>query len=633
MRDEMANMDWTEMENMTATEAWTLFKGRVEQVIEENVPLKPRGSSGQPPWMSRQILREVRKKRRVWSKTKDRNSPEYKNIEKKVRNLIPNAKRNMERKLALENGGNSKPFYAFLKSKLKNKCPVGPLKTRDGSVVSDSAGMAKILNGFFSSVFTEEGDEPVPEAEHCHTETDLEDIRAEVSTVKKKIKELKPASAPGPDGIGSMFLKELADQIAEPLTKIFNKSLASGDVPDDWRDAHVTPIYKKGMKSDPSNYRPVSLTSVCCKMLESVIRDEMVQHMAANGLIEDSQHRFVKGRSCTTNLVEFLDYVTAAVETGKPVDAIFLDFAKAFDKVPRKRLIEKLKSIGIGGRVLAWVENWLTGRRQRVVVVGEASSWEPVRSGVPQGSVLGPLLFLVFIGDLDLAAGIETALKKFADDTKIARMVENETDAANLQKSLDSMTDWAAKWKMEFNVRKCKVKHFGPGNKNFEYKMNGEKLDETKEERDIGVLVTNDLKPGAQCAKAAKTASTVLGQISRSFRYRDKKIFRALYMRYVRPHLEFASPAWNPWLVKDIEILEKVQKRAVNMIGGLKSVTYEGKLKELNMQSLADRRKEADMVMMFKVIRDFCPVNKNYWPKLATEHGDNTHATRGSRSI
>jgi hypothetical protein len=192
------------------------------------------------------------------------------------------------------------------------------------------------------------------------------------------------------------------------------------------------------------------------------------------------------------------------------------------------------------------------------------------------------------------------------------------------------MTDWADKWKMQFNIKKCKVMHFGPGNKKFEYKMNGEKLDVTTEERDIGVLVTDDLKPSAQCAKAAKTASKVLGQISRSFRYRDKKIFRALYMRYVRPHLEFASPAWNPWLVKDVEILEKVQKRAVNMIGGLKSDTYEGKLKELCMQSLADRRREADMVMIFKVIRGFCPVNKNYWPKLATEHGENTHGTRAA---
>jgi hypothetical protein len=162
MKDEMANVDWTEMEGMKAAEAWTMFKGKVEQVIEKNVPLKPRGSSGRPPWMSRQILREVRKKRRVWSKTKDKNSPEYKNIEKKVRNLIRNAKRNMERKLALENGGNSKPFYSYLKSKLKNKCPVGPLKTCDSSVVRDSAGMAKILNGFFSSVLQRRGTSQCP---------------------------------------------------------------------------------------------------------------------------------------------------------------------------------------------------------------------------------------------------------------------------------------------------------------------------------------------------------------------------------------------------------------------------------------------------------------------------------------
>jgi hypothetical protein len=428
-----------------------------------------------------------------------------------------------------------------------------------------------------------------------------------------------------------MLLKELIEEVAEPLTLIFNKSLASGEVPDDWRDAHVTPIYKKGQKSDPSNYRPVSLTSVCCKMLESVIRDEMVAHMAANGLIEGSQHGFVKGRSCTTNLVEFLDFVTAAVERGKPVDAIFLDFAKAFDKVPRKRLLEKLKSIGIGGQVLSWIENWLTGRRQRVVLNGDASSWEAVRSGVPQGSVLGPLLFLVFIRDLDLAAGLETALKKFADDTKVAKQVENRADAADLQNTLDGMTAWATKWKMEFNIKKCKVMHFGPANNKFEYQMNGEKLDVTTEERDIGVLVTDDLKPGAQCAKAAKTASTVLGQISRAFRYRDKKIFRALYMRYVRPHLEFASSAWNPWLVKDINVLEKVQKRAVNMISGLKSGSYEGKLKELGMQTLADRRKEADMVLMFKVIRGYCPVNKEFWPKFVNEHGgENVHGTRAA---
>jgi Reverse transcriptase (RNA-dependent DNA polymerase)/Endonuclease-reverse transcriptase len=631
MKEEMAAIDWSSLEDLTADEGWTFFKNSIDQVVERNVPLKPRGASGRPPWMSREILREVRKKRRLWAKTRNNNSDEYKRVEKKVRNLIRNAKRKLERKLALENGGNSKPFYAYLKSKLKNKSPVGPLKDKNGRVVSDNAEMAKILNGFFSSVFTEEGDGPVPEAEQCAVESKLEDVKVEEKVVRQKIKELKPASAAGPDGIGSLLLKELIDQVAKPLTKIYNKSISTGVVPGDWKDAHVTPIYKKGLKSDPSNYRPVSLTSICCKMLESVIRDEVVLHMTRNGLIEDSQHGFVKTRSCATNLIEFLDYLTEAAERGEATDAIFLDFAKAFDKVPRRRLLEKLAGIGVGGNILGWIEKWLSGRRQRVVLNGAASDWEPVKSGVPQGSVLGPILFLIFIRDIDTAAGAEALVKKFADDTKVARKVQNDQDAAKLQQVLDNMTEWAAKWKMEFNTGKCKVMHFGASNIKAEYTMAGQLLEVTKEERDIGVLVTDDLKPSAQCAKAAKTATTVLGQILRSFRYRDKNIFKALYLRYVRPHLEFSSPAWSPWLQKDVQVLEKVQKRAVRMINGLNADTYEGKLRELGIQSLADRRKEADMVLTYKVLHEKCSVNRDLWPKLINEHGRNApHLTRSA---
>jgi Reverse transcriptase (RNA-dependent DNA polymerase)/Endonuclease-reverse transcriptase len=631
MRAEIANASWDEMENMSANEAWTHFKEKIEQTVENNVPLKPRGTAGRPPWMNRDILREVRKKRRLWAKNRDPNSPEYKKVEKSVRNKIRNAKRNLERRLALENGGNSKPFYAYLKSKLKNKSPVGPLKLRDGTVVSDSAGMAKVLNDFFSSIFTEEGDGPVPEPEQCHTNSKLEDVQVEEAAVKKKIKQLKPASAPGPDGIGSMLLRELADQVAKPLTKIFSKSLADGNVPEDWKDAHVTPIYKKGVKSESSNYRPVSLTSICGKLLESIIRDKIVDHMSENGLIEDSQHGFVKSRSCATNLIEFLDGLTEIIDGGGSADAIFLDFAKAFDKVPRQRLVEKLKSIGLGGRVLAWIEEWLSGRRQRVVLNGESSDWQPVKSGVPQGSVLGPVLFLIFIRDIDEAARNKATVKKFADDTKVAKKISSEEDAEELQQVLDNMTDWARKWKMEFNTGKCKVMHFGSANRRSEYFMDGHRLEVTKEERDIGVLVSEDLKPAAQCAKAAKTATTVLGQITRSFRYRDKHIFKALYLRYVRPHLEFASPAWSPWLAKDIQVLENVQKRAVRMISGLKSDSYEAKLKELGMQSLQARRVESDLVLMYKVIHGTCNVGSETWPKLLNERGRTIpHMTRAA---
>jgi Reverse transcriptase (RNA-dependent DNA polymerase) len=631
MRAELAEVNWNSLESANANEAWTIFKGEVEKVVERNVPLKPRGVPGRPPWLNREILREVRKKRRLFTKSGGGRTDEYRAAEKKVRNMIRNAKRKLERKLALENGGNSKPFYAYLKSKLKNKTPVGPLKDGQGRVVNDSAGMARMLNEFFSSVFTEERDGPVPAAEACQVDEPLREVRADEQTVRKKIMALKPASAPGPDGIGSMLLKELVDQVTLPLVKIFNSSMATGVVPDDWKTANVTPIYKKGSKSDPANYRPVSLTSICCKMMESIVRDEIVDHMAANNLLEGSQHGFVKSRSCATNLIEFLDHLSEALEEGGAVDAIFLDFAKAFDKVPRQRLVEKMRAIGLDGQVLAWIVEWLTGRRQRVVLNGESSTWEQVKSGVPQGSVLGPILFLIFIRDIDAATRPGTLVKKFADDTKLAKRVDAANGAQELQQSLDGLVAWADKWQMEFNVKKCKVMHFGAANGKAKYRMNGQELDVVREERDIGVTVTDDLKPAAQCAKAARTAMTVLGQIKRSFRYRDKKIFLALYMRYVRPHLEFASQAWSPWTAKDIEVLEKVQRRAVSQINGLQAATYEGKLQELGLQSLRERRAEADMTLLYKILHGHCNVDSDIWPKLA-EHGrEIAHATRSTQ--
>jgi len=201
------------------------------------------------------------------------------------------------------------------------------------------------------------------------------------------------------------------------------------EVPEDWKLANVTTIFKKGKRSDPGNYRPVSLTSVCCRILESIIRDSMMDHLIKNKLLRDSQHGFMPNRSCTTNLLEFFEVVTGAADRGDPFDIIFLDFAKAFDKVPKERLLAKLRAHGISGEPLAWIKQWLTGRKQRVVINGEESSWEEVLSGVPQGSVLGPPLFTVFINDLDDVIEWLELLKKFADDTKLGQSATPEGQA------------------------------------------------------------------------------------------------------------------------------------------------------------------------------------------------------------
>jgi hypothetical protein len=600
-------------------ETWEVLKGRIHATIENNVPWKEINGRGRPVWMTKEVMAAIRRKKRLWKKTKGKTvTPEYREADKRAKNLIRKAKRRFEKRLADGKGGNSRPFFSYIKRKTKSRVTVGPLKNKQKETVTDDEGMAEVLNEFFSSVFTREDRANLPRAKEMDTE-EMRGVRFTQAKVRKKIQKLRTAAAAGPDGIGPRILQELENELVDGLTIVFRTSFAESVIPADWKDANVTPIFKKGTKWDPGNYRPVSLTSICCKVMESIIRDDLVAHLDANGLINPSQHGFMHGKSCCSNLLEFFEKVTSVVDEGKPMDVIFLDFAKAFDKVPRERLLEKVRAHGVRGRALDWIRAWLTGRRQRVVLNGKHSSWMEVLSGVPQGSVLGPILFLIFINDLDAEVRMIEVVKKFADDTKIGKTVQSEEDKLELQRAIDSLTEWAEKWGMAFNVAKCKIMHFGHENPGFEYTMSGQKLDTTEEERDIGVMVTKNLRPSAQCAKAARTATTVLSQLRRAFHFRDRHIFVRLYTQYVRPHLEFASPAWSPWTQTDKECLERVQKKAIRMVSGLESGNYEERLRELGLTTLEERRHRLDMAQTFKIVRRKENVERETWFKMACE--------------
>jgi len=614
MKAELETVDWaTEMRSKTAGEMWNILRRKVGETVHKHVPTRIVRGRGRPVWLTKEIIAAVRRKQRLWKKAKKgRCVEDYEAADREVKRMIRNAKRNFEKRLAGDNGGNSRPFYAYIKRKTKSRPGIGPLKNEKKETITDYQGMAELLNNFFGSVFTREDAENIPVAEEMEGMT-LDNITITERAVREKIKSLKTDSAAGPDEIGPKLLQELESVLTRPLTWIFRESVNSGEVPAEWRSANVTPIFKKGPKSDPGNYRPVSLTSVCCKLLESILRDALMNHLTANGLLNPSQHGFMPGKSCTTNLLEFMEKTTKVIDAGLPFDIVFLDFAKAFDKVPRERLLEKLRAHKVRGRVLNWIRNWLTGRRQRVVLNGKFSSWADVLSGVPQGSVLGPILFLIFINDLDVAASLIEILRKFADDTKLGQTVGTDQDKEKLQQALNNLCDWADKWGMEFNIKKCKIMHLGHNNPGHVYTMKNQQLETTEIERDIGVNVSNSLKPSLQCAQAAKTAQSVLSQISRAFHFRDRHTFKKLYVQYVRPHLEFAVTAWSPWLEADKSCLEKIQQRAVSMISGLKGTTYEEKLREIGLTTLEERRHQADMIQAFKIIRGFDKVDSNTW--------------------
>jgi len=343
--------------------------------------------------------------------------------------------------------------------------------------------------------------------------------------------------------------------------------------------------------------------------MESIVSDALISHMKTNKLFTNKQFGFLKGRSATLQMLNVLEEWTKLLDSGSSVDVIYTDFQKAFDTVPHRRLLIKLSNYGIETMTLNWITSFLSNRKQRVVIKGEGSVWRDVISGVPQGSVLGPILFLIYINDI--VDDLKCNAYLFADDMKIYNKVNSINDLDKLQKDIFTITTWTDKWLLKLNAAKCKVLSLGkdPGIQPHSYVLKtgtGDiKMSQSIEERDLGILVDSDLRFENHVMSKIKAANRIIGLIKRNFSHLDFESFLLLYKSMVRSHLEYAQTVWSPYKIKLIDAIEKVQRRATKILPGLKGQSYEQCLRRLRLPTLTYRRLCGDMIETFKIMQGY----------------------------
>lgn len=616
MKKHIANIDWSEMENMDINNGWIFVKNKIQESIELFIPKKTTSNKkDKSPWMTQNIKKSVKKKYKMFKRfLETENSRDYHDYVKtrnEVSKAIKKSKKQYEKNIASKVKENPKAFWKFVNSSRKCRENVSALQKEDGFLATSDKDKADILINFFSSVLIEEDTTDIPDIQPAErTSKHITDINITKKDVKEKLMNLNPNKSPGPDKMYPRVLKELNEELSTPLSNLFNKSLKEGKLPDDWKLAEITAIFKKGKRSSPNNYRPVSLTSIICKIMESFIRDAVQTHMEESNLYSNCQHGFRKGKSCTTQLLEVMDDFTNYVENGQDFDVIYLDFKKAFDSVPHERLLMKLKSYGIEGRLSIWIKDFLFDRLQYVRVGNETSNTKKVTSGIPQGSILGPILFLIFINDLP--DSVKSVSYIFADDTK----VYNTTDKGDvLQEDLISLQEWSNKWKLYFNCTKCHCLHIGNKNpkRDYHFKSNEGKqsIPKCKEEKDLGIVFDESLKFDKHIESIVNKANNVIGLIKRNFFFINEIVFLHLYKALVRPHLEYGQIVWSPRYIRQSKKIENIQRRATKLVPNIRHLPYKERLRRLDLPSLKYRRIRGDMINVYKILNENnCESNK-----------------------
>nr|CAH8858117.1 unnamed protein product [Trichobilharzia regenti] len=504
---------------------------------------------------------------------------------------------------------NSGEIAKLFKSRLMNsKTPYPKIIYLDGIAYENNEAICELFSKHFARLYTLENDEVVDfprKTDEC-----LSDIIFTTHEIDKAVANLKLSNTTGPDGISSVLLKKGGNDMSLLLLKLYSISLSDGTYPNCWKKSYIVPIHKYGPIADINNYRPINITSVVSRVMEKIVKTQIIQYLLSNDLLSPSQYGFLSRRSCITCHLDYFDYITQSIDNGRSVTTLFLDVSKAFDKVPHIRLLTKLQSYGITGNLHKWISSFLTERQQLVKINHQLSSSKPITSGVIQGSVLGPILFLLFIND------IVSVIKYgkpylFADDLKIVYDYGygDMSVESKIQQDLNDLGDWSEKWQLTFNPDKCGITHLGRWKPIMCLYMYGKLLSKLNTVTDLGITYS-DLSFSDHANKVVSDCKRLTGFVLRNFYTQEARL--AIYRTCIRPKLEYCALLFSNLRTVDRKKIESVQRFLTKRIIGFdQQVEYVDRCVRLKLEPLWLRRVKCNLFLLFKVIRKHCYSNSS----------------------
>ncbi|KAJ8272727.1 hypothetical protein GJAV_G00092740 [Gymnothorax javanicus] len=628
LRNLLSRYPWSRLQYIADVDEYVeFFYEYLYSAIRESVPVVRIRNKTFPNWYDNDLICAVKEKERARRQYKRTKHPDDYYAFSQARTLFKALRdcKYVGYVAETEDSGHndSKRFWSFIKTKFKRTSIPSTVSYRDRTASTPSE-KADLFNNYFKTVYVSDNPiDPIPEFEHVINYL-ISPLQINVLDVNEILLSIDPRKSCGPDNISGIVLRECANELALPLSIIFQKSVDSGVFPTLFKQASIVPLFKNGDRSIVENYRSVALLPLFSKVMERILHKHILNHVRP--FMSEHQHGFYPGRSTATNLLTHVDVISRVIDDKKQLDCVYIDFSKAFDTINHRFLIHKLKSYGIGSNLLNLVQSYLTDRTQKVVISGCCSPSSYVPSGVPQGSIIGPLLFDIYVNDVCDVPTHSVPLI-YADDTKLSREIITLQDCVLLQNDLDSFYRWCVAWKLLVNVIKTMVISFSTKRNHVQYndQLNGHSLRRVTEIKDLGVTLSADLSFTIHVNNICSQAYRMLGLIKRSCKdFQSVESLQTLYVSLVRSKLEYCSQVWSPntkLLQKKIEDIQVSFIKYLCFKSGIdyKQIGYANACATFNLPSPESRRRFLDLTFLHGVInnRFDCPALLSQIPFFA----------------